>query len=71
MKVWYNQNDKSEFVDELLELSLFFEVFRDSYRKMRYIFPYFCPYRKFTRAGFYYTTIAKRKIGCYLARIYI
>ena len=54
-------DDAVIYLDLELQNSLFFEDFRDSYSEMICIFPYFCPYRQFTRAGLNYTTITKKE----------
>ena len=58
-KDWMNEVElpgmpnKSEFADEIFELSLFFKAFRTSYSEMISIFPCFCPYGQFTRESFF------------------
>ena len=60
---WYNEMDKSEFADEIFELSLFFKAFRTSYSEMISIFPCFCPYGQFTRESFFWMYLI---VACHL-----
>ena len=42
-------DDKSEFVERFLELSLFYRLFSPLDSEMICIFPYFCPYAESAR----------------------
>ena len=47
--VWYNRDNKSEFVERFPELSLFFKAYSLLDSEMICIFPYLCPYAESAR----------------------
>ena len=49
MEIVYNEINKSEFVERLPELSLFYRLFSQLDSEMICIFPYFCPYAESAR----------------------